>query len=552
MNMPIRVTRTILCLALVLLSAPSRSVGTAADLAPHPADSVCPPLPPPTGNVVHVSTVAGLESAVNNAASGSTILVADGYYNLDGVYLLFDTPGVTLRSASGDRAAVVLDGNYLTSEIIQIVASDVTIADLTLREAYDHPIHVMSTEDSHTLNTLIYNVHIIDPGQQAIKINPVPGGFYTDDGVIACSHIELTNAGRAHIRDNCYTGGVDAHQARGWTLRDNRIQGFWCEAGLSEHAIHLWRGCRDTTIERNILLDNARGVGLGLVTDGEGRTYPDDPCPAASGYVDDYGGIIRNNFIAANDSGLFASQSGFDCGICLWNACNAQALHNTVYTADPGSTFSAIEWRFPNTQAQIVNNLANHTLRERDGATAEQSGNLSGALAEWFVAAAQGDLHLAPAALPAIDQVIAPPGVTDDIDGEPRPSGAAADIGADELTGEGFVLRVSPTRQVIDPGGVAVFTIAVDPAGVFAATVHLQVDNPSPDLQVSLSQADGIPPFQSTLAITDTHPAPLPSGLWYTLPINAISGELSQSIDIHLLVSGKNLYLPVVSRGSAP
>lgn len=551
MNPNTRFMPILLCLALILLIAPSGPVQAISYPALAQAGSACPPLPPPGGNVVQVSTVAGLESAVNNAASGTTILVADGIYNLDGVYLLFDTPGVTLRSASGNRQAVVLDGNYITTEIVQIVASDVTIADLTLQEAYDHPIHVMSTETSHTLNTLIYNVHIIDPGQQAIKINPIPGGFYTDEGVIACSQIELTGAGRAHIRDNCYTGGVDAHQSRGWTVRDNRIQGFWCEAGLSEHAIHLWRGCRDTTIERNILLDNARGVGLGLVTDGEGRTYPDDPCPAASGYVDDFGGMIRNNFIAANSSGLFASQSGFDCGICLWNACNAQALHNTIYTADPGSTFSSIEWRFPNTQAQIINNLVNHTLRERDGATAQQDGNLSGALAEWFVAAGDGDLHLAPAATAAIDQVTAPSGVTDDIDGEPRPAGPAADIGADELSAEGFSLAVSPLHQAINPAEVAVFTVAVDPSGAFAAPVHLEVDNPSPDLLVSLSQADGIPPFQSTLAITDTHTGPVNPGWWYTLPITATSATATQTTSVTLLVGGSRLYLPMAPQGGS-
>jgi hypothetical protein len=85
---------------------------------------------------------------------------ADGVYHLNGAYLQFDVPDVTLRSASGNRGAVILDGNYLTTEIIQIVASNVTIADLALREAYHHPIHVMSTGGSHTNNTLIYNVHI--------------------------------------------------------------------------------------------------------------------------------------------------------------------------------------------------------------------------------------------------------------------------------------------------------------------------------------------------------------------------------------------------------
>ncbi len=104
---------------------------------------------------------------------------------------------MTLRSASGNREAVVLDGNYITAEIIQIVASNVTVADLSLQRARHHPIHVMSTDDGNTDNTRIYNVRIVDPGQQAIKINPHEARIYfPDNGLVACSHIELTDAGR--------------------------------------------------------------------------------------------------------------------------------------------------------------------------------------------------------------------------------------------------------------------------------------------------------------------------------------------------------------------
>jgi hypothetical protein len=112
---------------------------------------------------------------------------------------------------------VVLDGNYITTEIIQIVASNVTVADLTLREAYNHPIHVMSTGSSHTLNARIYNVHITDPGQQAIKINPV-AEYNTDYGLIACSHIELTDAeaDRAFLRVGLGLPRVDAGD--GWLI----------------------------------------------------------------------------------------------------------------------------------------------------------------------------------------------------------------------------------------------------------------------------------------------------------------------------------------------
>ncbi len=398
-----------------------------------PAMQACSRLPSPTGSTVQVATVQQLVNAVNNAAPGVTILISDGHYDLDGAYLRMDTPNVTLRSNSGNREAVILDGNYITTEIVQIVASNVTIADLTLREAVDHPIHVMSSDGAHTLNTIIYNIHIIDPGEQAIKINPAATGYYIDDGLIACSHIELTDTGRSHV-SGCYTGGVDAHQARDWIVRDNLIEGFWCASGLSEHAIHFWRSSRDTVVERNMVRNNARGVGFGLVTSVDGiiRTYPDNPCPAADGaYVDHYGGIIRNNFVFANDSALFASDEGFDSGISLWQACGARVLHNTVASTKSPSA-SSIEWRFPLTSVDLINNLVTHKLWERDDSSANLSGNLQYQPLSLFVNGAGGDLHLASSATVAIDECTASYDATGDIDCDPRPFGERSDIGADE------------------------------------------------------------------------------------------------------------------------
>ncbi|MCP4538236.1 MAG: DNRLRE domain-containing protein [Chloroflexi bacterium] len=415
------------------------------------SNDFCPPLSAPSGNIVTVDTVAELQSAVNTASSNTTILVADGTYNLNGVFLRFDVPDVTLRSASGNRENVVLDGDYVTTEIIQIVASNVTIADLTLREAYYHPIHVMSLPSSDTLNTLIYNVHIIDPGEQAIKINPHTGEnalYFPDSGTIACSHIELTDAGRPHIRNDCYTGGVDAHQARDWIIRDNLIEGFWCASGLSEHGIHLWRSCRDTLVERNEVRNNARGIGFGLASSGDGiRTYSDNPCPGAEGgYIDHYGGIIRNNFVFANNTGLFASQYGFDCGICLWQACGAQAVHNTV--ASTQAPFSSIEWNLPLSDVDVINNLVTHNLRDRDG-VAYQAGNLENQPLSLFTDGNNGDLHLVEGATAAIDQgVPLTAGLCDDdIDGDARPSGSAPDVGADE-----YLVQL-PTLSLIIPTG---------------------------------------------------------------------------------------------------
>jgi len=425
-----RILALLIGLAILLpLHSSSAQKGTnSADL--------CPPLPPPSGVTVEVSSVAGLQNAVNNAAAGSTILVDDGTYALNGVYLRIAAPGVTLRSKSGEREAVVLDGNYQTTEIVQVVASNVTIADITLKRAYYHLIHVMASDGADTTNTQIYNVHGLDPGQQAIKINQNSAyTHYADSGRVACSRLELTDAGRPHIwaiNASCYTGGVDGHQAKGWTIRDNTIQGFWCDSGLSEHAIHFWTGSRDTLVERNTLRDNARGIGFGLGQSGSNwRTYNDNPCPGVSN-AGHYGGVIRNNFIFASRSELLNSGSGFDCGVCLEQACRVDVLHNTV--ASTQAPFSSIEWRFSGTSVDVYNNLVTHNLRARDNATANQGGNLENAPLSLFVNAAGGDLHLASSASQAIDKGIALAGglCDDDIDGEVRPIGPARDTGADE------------------------------------------------------------------------------------------------------------------------
>lgn len=402
------------------------------DTGTEPSSSLCTPLPAPKGTVVDVrpSQADELAAMVSSAEPGTTLLLAAGTYDMAGIYLWIDTDGVTLRGATGDPTDVVLDAQYKGGEVVTVAASDVTIADLTIQRAWTHPIHVTGGADGDIDGTVIHNVHLLDPGQQALKINPTTSGHYADDGVVSCSVMRLSDEGRGHIRDSCYTGGIDAHGTRGWHIHDNLIEGFWCSDGLSEHGIHMWRGNRDTILERNVIVDSARGIGLGLVDccNGEGRTFDDDPCPSAGdAYVDDWGGIVRNNVVWAGDDDLFASSSGFDSGISLAAACNATVVHNTVAsTAAP--TASSIEWRFDVTLADIAGNLMSHNLWDRGG-TANLSDNLDKASLDLLVDPQGLDFHLADDANAAIDQGTSG-WVTDDIDGEPRDT--TPDLGADE------------------------------------------------------------------------------------------------------------------------
>lgn len=411
---------------------------TGADASVMPPSAFCPPLGAPSGPTVIVDVGESIADAVRNAAPGTTIHIADGVYDVSNDPIWVDTPGITLRSLSGNRDGVILDGGRTdngTGGVISVVADDVTIAELTIRNARFHAIHVTGSAGGDTLRTTIYNVVVQDPGEQGIKINASGGGF-ADGGEIACSRITLSRSGATFVNTHessgsyCYTGGIDAHDARDWTVRDNYIAGFWCDGVgqqfLSEHAIHFWTGSRDTHITRNLLVDNVRGIGLGLGPGG--RTYADDPC-AGVGDAGHYGGLVHNNVIVDRDPALFASGNSVQEGISLWAACNARVLHNTVFFADAGN--SAIEWRYDQTSAVIANNLTSHRLWDRGG-TATTVTNVDTAGAADFVDVGNLNLHLSAGASAAIDQG------TDqyrdacgaDIDGDPRDN--TPDIGADE------------------------------------------------------------------------------------------------------------------------
>ncbi len=377
-------------------------------------------LPAAGWSSVTVSSVDALQGAVDSANSGGdkTILIADGTYDLSGVALMITTDGVTVRSASGNRSGVVLDNHYVagvTSGIFRILASGVTIANLTLQRPYYHAIHISPAASRSTANILIDNVRIVDPGEQAIKINaddPDSPTYTVNNGTIRNCLIELTDSGRANLTSDypCYTGGIDGHWAAGWKVQDNVIRGFWCSDGLSEHGVHFWNHSSDILVERNRIIDCDRGIGFGLGD--RGNT----------------GGIIRNNMIWHGPDHGFS-----DVGISLESTPDAQVYNNTVFHSH---AYPAIEYRFAaTTNALIANNLTNQDIWQRDSASGTESHNLDTAQASWFANAATGDLHLASAVAGVVDRGMAVPGLTDDFDKGVRPYGAGYDIGADEYGG---------------------------------------------------------------------------------------------------------------------
>jgi hypothetical protein len=360
------------------------------------------------------------------AASGTTIRLADGTYGVS--RLDFRTAGVTLRSASGNAAAVILDGAYGVEEILVINASNVTIAEITVTRAVHHPIHVSPLETGPDVTGVrLYRLRVVDGGEQFVKVNPNGARtHWVDGGRLECSTLLLTDVGRPRVVSlpglPCYTGGIDAHGARGWIVRKNRFEGFWCAMGLSEHAVHFWSASRDTLTENNVIVDCAMGIGYGLGETGTSRPYPDDPYPGV-GFVGHYDGIIRNNVV-------YADIAGFDTGIALEQARGARVYHNTIATTDRATGFfSSIDYRFANSVPEIRNNLVRR-ISARNGATGTVDHNLENTPLAYFVAPAMLDFHLLGSATNAIDKGLVVPEAGLDMDGAPR--GSAPDLGAYE------------------------------------------------------------------------------------------------------------------------
>jgi hypothetical protein len=389
----------------------------------------CPALPPPpaSGRIVRVRPVdaARLPELAAGAPAGATILLEPGVYRVQRTIVL-SRPGVTLRSADGRAASVVLDGGYATGDLIAVAAGRVSVAELTLTRSSFHLVHVVPPDGPRSISgTRLRGLRLLDASQQFVKVNPnAARSAFADAGLVECSLFRLTDRGRPHVSTAlpCYTGGVDAHGARAWTVRLNRFEGIRCDEGLAEHAVHFWTGSRDTLVERNTIVDCARGIGLGLGETTEwARTYGDLP---ASGYVGHYGGVVRSNVVVA-------TRPGTDTGIGLEQARGARVYHNTVWAA-PGAAgyFSSIDVRFAATDADVRNNLVTR-ITLRDGGRASLVRNAEAVPGSWFRSARRLDFHLAPGAAGAIGRGAPLTAAGLDLDGQPRDA-RAPDLGADE------------------------------------------------------------------------------------------------------------------------
>jgi hypothetical protein len=371
-----------------------------------------PALPAPTGVLVHVSTEAQLQAAVSALRSNETIMIAPGMYTLTSTLYVNGTyTNVALRGATGNADDVVLIGPGMTNANFGGVpygiwvggsVQGITIANVTVRDLYYHPIIFNAgTQSPH-----VYNVRLVNAGQQFLKSNPDSSGGGVNNGLVEYAVLEYETTSR----DN-YTNGVDVHAGQNWIIRNSLFRNIRAPQGqLAGPAILMWNNSSNSTAEGNTFIDCQREIAFGLI-----ERSPDDHS----------GGVIRNNFIYRS-----SSVNG-DVAIGVFDSPDTQVVFNSVLIS--GTYPNAIEYRFAGTAGVVIaNNLLDAGIQARDGATGTVAGNYTQASPVLFVNAPAGDLHLKSTATVAIHQASPSSSCPIDWDGQGRPRVGANDIGADE------------------------------------------------------------------------------------------------------------------------
>lgn len=401
--------------------------------------SEAPALPPPSGayTIVNVSNVTALRDACLNLTNNTAIIVAAGTYDLT---TLVGSPqwlevgqsanpsitNVQIRGASGNPADVVIRGGGLSDSNVLFAlsvkkATNVLVADVTLRDAYFHDVFMLGDAGAGAVR--LYHCKLLDAGQEIVKATTNSTVAVPDVVIEYCTIGYAAGAPTHPDAGICLGGGIEGRGLQNWIVRDNELVNIYCVNGaLAGSAVRAWSGgpapmSSGTLVERNTIVNCGQGVSLGV---------------SANQHV---GGIVRNNFVRFDPAATYAKASG------IFSASNgSKILQNTILKNGTSAFTVDLRWL---TSHDVHNNLLDGTVQLRDGATASLSGNVTTAQPSWFVNESIGDLHLVGTAAGAIDQVTKLADAPEDFDATSRPAASGqTDVGGDER----------PTLVAVDEG----------------------------------------------------------------------------------------------------
>lgn len=304
-----------------------------------------PALPKPDlSKAIPVKSVKQLLAAFKDVQPGGTILVANGYYRMP-QYVEITKDNVTLRGASGDRTAVILDGSSSRhGELLGVTGcSGVVIADLTVQNVKWNGIKINS--DRGAQRVTIHNCVIHNVWQRGVKAPAVPKEhmdklspadcrvqyclFYNDRP----KQFTDDETDTAKTFNGNYIGGIDAKNTVNWRITDNVFIGIQGRTREARGCIYISEKGRGCVIERNVFIDCDIAIALGNPSLGY------SPLQAI-------GCVARDNFVSqCPETGVLA---------CYTKDCLIE--NNTIH--DPESGRSRLIWvQKSNEGLSLVKNL---------------------------------------------------------------------------------------------------------------------------------------------------------------------------------------------------
>lgn len=378
---------------------------------------------------VPVSDAAQLRAAVVAAHAGDDIVLAPGLYvftaNL--TCAAVGTAVAPIRVRAAQRGTALL--RFATaagqvSEGFRVAAPHWRFEGLDLEGACatdsdcEHAFHLFGDADFTVIRDSVlrdFNAQVKSNGVQVAGQMRFP-----DDVVIERNRFQDS---RARNTGNPVTK-IDVVGGRRWRVSGNTLVDFRKGGGDQvSYGAFLKGNSRDGVFERNLVVcQRAFGggtrIGLSL---GGGGTSPDPICEDGSCTPEHQNGILRNNVIVDCS----------DVGIYLNEAAATQVHHNLLYAT------TGIDVRFAASSADLRNNLLMGPIRNRDGGSSSQSGNLvqvaAASFLAWFAAPGQADFRGRQVGT-LVDAGVVGSGVVDDFCGSPR-AAAGADLGAVEFAG---------------------------------------------------------------------------------------------------------------------
>ncbi|WP_158100608.1 right-handed parallel beta-helix repeat-containing protein [Neiella marina] len=323
-------------------------------------------IPPEQFDTINVSTAPQLIAAIAQAnAKGGQVAI----YLASGEYVLAKTLHITadnvwLLSRSTNPYQVVLRGLGMKAtegvhNLITVSADHFALDGVTLTDSPNHLIQIAAERGASF--AVMRNCIFQDSYEQMIKVSydqhkrPDKLSY---GGVVEHSIFQYTQG----IAPNFYTGGIDALGALQWRVEDNVFRDIASpDKHIAQHAIHFWVNSADNLIRNNLLIDNDRGIGFGMVQS-QRRTD-------TLKYFNQ-GGRIEGNLIYHADNG----DPYGDTGIVLEASPDTVISNNTIVLEH--SYPRAIEYRFVETQNVLVaDNAANKMIRSRNGGQARLVNN---------------------------------------------------------------------------------------------------------------------------------------------------------------------------------